>query len=83
MPLTAAQTTAFLEQNAQMGIPHARGIRLQQEAFTIANNLVNFDKDTIKQIAANLQRPAGRIPDPNPNAAPVETIPTSYLFHLG
>jgi hypothetical protein len=40
-----------------------------------------LNKDTIKQIAANLRRPAGRIPDSNPGAAAGATIPTpSFVF---
>jgi hypothetical protein len=76
MPSTAAQTAAFFEQDGQMGIPHAAVIQLQQEGITIVDDLIDFDKDTIEQIAANLRRPAGRIPDPNPNIAPGATIPT-------
>ncbi len=70
MPLTAAQTTAFFEQDAQMGIPNETVVQLQQEGITTVDDLVDFDKDTIEQISANLRRPAGRIPDPNPAAAP-------------
>jgi hypothetical protein len=55
MPFTAAQTTAFFEQDAQIDIPHAAVIHLQQEGITIVDNLIGFDKDTIEQIAANLQ----------------------------
>ncbi len=81
MPLTAAQTTAFFEQDAQMGIPNETVVQLQQEGITTVDDLVDFDKDTIEQIAANLRRPAGRIPDPNPAAAPGATIPTpSFVF---
>jgi hypothetical protein len=66
MPLTIAQTTAFFEQAAQMGLPNATVIQLQAEGITAIGDLVDFDKDTMAQIAANLRRPAGRIPDPNP-----------------
>jgi hypothetical protein len=52
MPLTAAQTTAFFEQDAQMGILNV--VQLQQEGMKTVNNLVDFDKDTMEQIAANL-----------------------------
>ena len=42
------------------------------------DDLVDFDKDTIiEQIAANLRRPAGRVPDPNPAAAAGATVPTA------
>jgi hypothetical protein len=81
MPLTAAQTTAFFEQDAQMGIQNETVVQLQQERITTVDNLVDFDKDTVEQIATNLRRPAVRIPDPNPAAAPGATIPTpSYVF---
>jgi hypothetical protein len=55
MPLTAAQTTNFFEQDEQMVIPHDTVIQLQQEGITIVDDLINFDKDTIEQIAANLR----------------------------
>jgi hypothetical protein len=81
MPLTAAQTTAFFEQDTQMGIPNETVVQLQQEGITTIDDLVDFDKDTMEQIAANLRRPAGRIADPNPTAAPGATIPTpSFVF---
>lgn len=69
MVLTAAQTTAFFEDAAQMGIPHATVIQMRNEGIVTVNDLVDFDKTTIlEQVAANLHRPAGRIPDPNPGA---------------
>jgi hypothetical protein len=81
MPLTAAQTMGFFEQDAQMGIPNQTVVQLQQEGITMVDDLIDFDKDTMEQIAFNLQRPAGRIPDPNPAAAAGATIPTpSFVF---
>ena len=81
MPLTAAQTTAFLENDAQMGIPHATVIQLRQEGITNVDDLTDFDKDTLEQIAANLRRPAGRVQDPTPGAVRGATIPTpSFVF---
>jgi hypothetical protein len=74
--LTAAQTTAFFEDAAQMGIPNATVVQLQEEGIDTVDDLVDFDKSTIEQIAANLRRPAGRIPDPNPGAAAGATIQT-------
>jgi hypothetical protein len=76
MPLTAAQVTAFFEDGAQMGLRNATVIQLQEEGINNVDDLVDFDKDTIEQIAANLRRPAGRIADPNPAAAAGATIPT-------
>ena len=76
MVFTAVQRTAFLENNDQMGIPHATVVQLQNEGITEADNLVDFNKDMIKEIADNLQCPAGQIPDPTPGAAAGATIPT-------
>ena len=76
MVLTAAQTIAFFEDAAQMGIPHATVIQLQAEGISTVNDLADFDKDSLQQLADNLRRPGGRVPDPNPNAAPGATIPT-------
>ena len=81
MPLTQAQTTAFFEDAAQMGIPHATVVQLQDEGINTIDDLVDFDKEIIKEFAANLRRPAGRIPDPAPGAAQGATIPTSpFVF---
>jgi hypothetical protein len=76
MPLTAAPTTAFFEDAAQMGILNATVLQLQAKGIDAIDDLVDFDKDTIKQIAANLQRPAGGVADPNPAAAAGAAIPT-------
>jgi uncharacterized protein (DUF433 family) len=65
MPLTAAQTMVFFEQDVQLGIPNETVVQLQQEGITAVDNLADFDKDTREQMAANLRHPAGRIPDPN------------------
>ena len=57
-----------------MNIPHATVIQLQQEG--IVDDIADFDMDTIEQLAANLRRPAGRVPDPNQPAANNATIAT-------
>jgi hypothetical protein len=63
------------------GYPNETVVQLQQEGISTVDNLVDFHKDTMEQIAANLRRPAGRIPDPNPGAAPGAIIPTpSFVF---
>jgi hypothetical protein len=76
MPLTAAQTTAFFQDAAQMSIPNPTVVQLRDEGITIVDDLSDFDKETIEQIAANLRRPGGRIPDPNPGAVEGATIAT-------
>ena len=81
MAITATQTTAFFENPDQMGIPHATVIQLQVEGITVIQDLADFDKDTLQQLADNLRKPAGCIPDPNPAAAAGVTIPTpSFVF---
>ena len=59
-----------------MAIPHATAIQLQNEGILTVADLVDFDKDTLSQIAENLRRPGGRIPDPNPAAPAGTTIPS-------
>jgi predicted RecB family nuclease len=54
MLLTAAQTTAFFEQDAQMGILNDTVVQLQEEGITTVYDLADFDKDTMEQISANL-----------------------------
>jgi hypothetical protein len=83
MPLTAAQTTAFFEHEVQMGIPHAAAMQLRDEGITTVDDLIDFDKNTVEQIAANLRRPAGRVPDPNPAAADGATVPATPPFVFG
>jgi hypothetical protein len=76
MVLTAAQTTAFFEDPGQMGIPHETVVQLALEGIKSINDLADFDKDALQQLADNLRHPGGRIPDLNPAAAAGVTIPT-------
>ena len=81
MVVTTAQTTAFFENPDQMGIPHAMVVQLQVEGITGIQDLADFDKDTLQQLADNLRKPAGSVLDPNPAAAAGATIPTpSFVF---
>ena len=57
MVLTVAQTTAFFENAAQMAIPNATVVQLVVEGIDLVDDLSEFDKDTIQQIASNLCRP--------------------------
>ena len=82
MVITAVQTMAFFENPDQMGIPHATVVQLQVEGITVIQDLADFNKDTLQQLADNLRKPAGHIPDPNPAAAAGATIPTPS-FMLG
>ena len=75
MVLTAAQTTAFFESPDQMGIPHATMVQLQHEGIESIADLANFEKESLQQLADNLRKPGGRIPDPDPNVPSGATIP--------
>ena len=56
MVLTAAQTTAFSENADQMGVQHATVVQLAQEGIQSVDDLANFDKEALQQLADNLQR---------------------------
>ena len=66
MVLTAAQTTAFFENADQMGVQHAMVVQLAQEGIQSIDDLADFDKEALQQLADNLQCPGGKSP-------PVET----------
>ena len=76
MVLTATQTTAFFHDGDQMGIPQATVAQLQIEGIATISDLADFEKETLQQMADILQKPGGRVPDPNPAAAAGATIPT-------
>ena len=80
MVITAAQTREFFENAAQMGIPHDTVTQLPREGIETINDLQDFDKDSLQQVADNLRRPGGRVPDPNPAAAEGATIPTPLFI---
>ena len=66
MVLTVAQMTTFFEHVEQMGIPHATVVQLQSKGIDVVTDLADFDKDSLQQLADNLRRPGGQVPDPNP-----------------
>jgi hypothetical protein len=51
MVLTAAQTTDFLENGHQMGIPHATVVQLAMEGIMSVIDLADFDKESLQQLA--------------------------------
>jgi hypothetical protein len=57
MVFTGGQTTAFFENVDQMGIPHATVIQLVEEGIDEVQDLAEFDRDTLTQVADNLRRP--------------------------
>ena len=80
MVLTQLQTTAFFESPDQLGIPHETMVQIQQEGIQAVADLADFEKQELQQLADNLRKPGGRIPDPNPNAAPGATIPNTSIY---
>ena len=89
MATTGAYTTLFYEANDQMAIPQPTLAQLRNEGTATVDDLGEFDKDMLQQIADNLRRPGGRVPFPNyvpPSHMPVPdpvvpTVPTpSFIF---
>ena len=81
MVLTAAQTTSFFENADQMGVQHATVVQLALEGIETVDDLADFDKEALQQLADNLRRPGGRVPNPDPGAAAGSTIPTpAFVF---
>ena len=73
-----------------MGVQHAMVVQLALERIQTFDDLADFDKEALQQLADNLRCPGGRVPNPNPGAAVGSTIPTpAFVFgaksqqHLG
>jgi hypothetical protein len=64
MVVTVAQNNAFFTDGDQMSLNQLTFNRLVHEGIQVINDLVDFDEDSLKQVAENLRRPAGRMPDP-------------------
>jgi hypothetical protein len=65
MVFTIAQTTAFFRDTR---------VQLVNKGIEGVQDLSDFDKDTLTQVADNLQQPGGRIANPDPNAPLGATI---------
>ena len=48
---------------------------MQQEGIQSVADLADFEKQSLQQLADNLRKPGGRVPDPDPNAPLGGTIP--------
>jgi hypothetical protein len=57
MVLTANQIASFFTDDAQMAIPAATVAQLANEGIANINDLSEFDKDSIEQIAKNMRSP--------------------------
>ena len=81
MVLNTVQMTSFFENADQMGVQHATVIQLALEGIQTVDDLTDFDKEALQQLADNLRRPRGRVPNPDPGAAAGLTIPTpAFVF---
>ena len=74
MVFTAGQTTAFFENADQMGIAHATVVQLVNEGIDEVQDLAEFDQASLTQVADNLRRPGGRVPNPDAAAPAGSTI---------
>ena len=68
--VTANQATAFYEDNAQMGIPHATVVQMRNEGILLISDLEEFSKEDIDNLANTLRK------TPIPNVTP----PLNYTF---
>ena len=59
MVFTAAQTTAFFKDATQMTIPHNTVFQLVTKGINTVDDLADFDKENLQQVATNLRRPPG------------------------
>lgn len=66
MVWTNQQTNAFFQDISQMGIPALTQERLATyENIVSVESLMDIDKDAFSDIASNLRKPGGTMPDPN------------------
>ena len=64
-----------------MPILNATVVQLANEGIATVADLLDFDKESLRQIADNLRRPGGRVPDPTPGAPSGVSIPQPpYVF---
>ena len=59
MVFTAAQTTAFFKAATQMTIPHNTVFQLVTKGINTVDDLADFDKENLQQVATNFRRPPG------------------------
>ena len=57
--VTNTLTAVFFEDAAQMAIPKSTVFQLSNERIDRVDDLHDFDKDDLDQIANNLRRPSG------------------------
>ena len=75
MPLTNNQIFNFFTQVTQMAILNATIAQLAEEGIVTPDDLKDFDKDSLKQVADSMRNPGGRIPHPDAAAPEGSTVP--------
>ena len=64
-----------------MAIPNGTVVQLAKEGIVKVANLLDFDKESLRQIEDNLRRLGGRVPDPMPGAPQGASVPQPpYVF---
>ena len=77
----AAQTTSFFWDADQMEISARTGTGISAEWLTDLDDLVEFDKASLKQISENLRRTGGCVTDPDQPISVYATILTpAFVF---
>ena len=64
MVFTAAQIGAFFSGANQMAIPNETVAALANEGITSVDDLIDFDKDSLRQVTESLRKPGDRVPNP-------------------
>jgi hypothetical protein len=83
MVFTAHQVTAFFEDADQMAVSHRTRLQLAHQGLAHPSDLEMLDSDAITKLAKLLDKPNGRIQNPDANAAIGDMIPTpSYELSL-
>ena len=81
MVLSAAQMTMFFEDLSHTGNPHLAVIQLKQEYIIIVEDISDFNKTTIEQLATNLCCPASCVQDLNlPENVDVTIMTLPFMF---
>ena len=74
MVLTTAQTTSFFENIDQMGIQHATVVQLALEGIQTVDDLTDFDKEALQQLATTSDIQGGE------SLTPIQVQPLGQLF---
>jgi hypothetical protein len=74
MPLTFNETLSFFGSPNQMAMEVRTMFQRPNEGITTVEDLLEFDEESLKQVVANLRRPAHQVPNTAPGAAAGSTM---------